>query len=992
MVFHAVTTVPYRPSARMSSVLASRYRAHALDASMGRPEAFRATRLGHIDDLPCTRRARVAPAGAADGGNPTGPTHRPITPPHEGIPRSRIPCTFELGRLRLLATVAVPSRSRGGGGLDLTKWRRFHAVELKVSLALPIRRHRAPGRGGGMKRRETQVLSPARSPFFLTSDGLFGLGCPLEFFLAPATLHSGVFGELVEVGSRRGIPVQESGLGVLSCLLFVKGAVQLGVADERWLLHVPVPLVGGCHRRRTTQELWSSGHGPSRRASADGFIPSPATGVFFDLLQSQRAMELLQHTGASGICPDDGDRRWRCWVLGLSATSPIRNRPSQSSLAHHLLLPLPLGGLIYICGARRRVGMRMVAASSSCLRRGSHPLGTPSLHPLLLLLTSSAFVSVAAPLPSLACTPVPASSLQVMWFQGEGSAALYVHQMCGTWPGLQQGHRVVLLRGTQAACSSCSSEQPRAHGAGISPASPGCAGDNTARERAEAVARAVAYCKDTLRRGGGDVVAPPRPPPSPSLDDWLHHDRQEEIMASAAAYCNGITDSHAPSPSLRPDGGGLSEMPAMEKEAKESTRYPSANRDVSITDADVVHGRDAIDDGPTRLPWSALHTVTPREKGPTRLSVFPVHPTSYQSDAHTTQVKAPLIWSPFAAAAEASSRFGGRPQVQVHAVPGLAAKDNSPPAAAPTTRCLSSPLPLTAPPSPLPSTSMVGRRSNFDTGEAFGLRTGPRIHPCLNPSVRSKDLAARIQACGSASRAGGSASSGLQGITANATRERFLALVSRLWDAQPYIVPAGTCHLVGIVHIRTMFVATLCDSRARCGWHVAAAARLVARDASPQPAAVAARGGVSGFHRTDFQPNLQLRPMLHQRLAAAPAAGAPAARTVVPGELLVRPLPHGVVTYCHLPPSLAPMVSGILILAAGTTGTLAEGRRALGLAWGLARSSVMAAEAAMSSSPSDPMETDELEMRAGSFDEMEFLKIFDGDKDMIGQPEKGTGS
>lgn len=140
---------------------------------------------------------------------------------------------------------------------------------------------------------------------------------------------------------------------------------------------------------------------------------------------------------------------------------------------------------------------------------------------------------------------------------------------------------------------------------------PGCGADDTARERAESVARAVAYCKDTLRRGG---VSPPRPPPSPSLDDWLH-DRQKEIMASAAAYCNECTES--PPSRSRLDGlpagaahggiegrvspprphraGGISEMPAMEKEAKELTGSPSPNRESSITASDVEHGHDTID-------------------------------------------------------------------------------------------------------------------------------------------------------------------------------------------------------------------------------------------------------------------------------------------------------------------------------------------------------------------------------------------------------------
>nr|CAB3502749.1 unnamed protein product [Digitaria exilis] len=123
---------------------------------------------------------------------------------------------------------------------------------------------------------------------------------------------------------------------------------------------------------------------------------------------------------------------------------------------------------------------------------------------------------------------------------------------------------------------------------------------------------------------------------------------------------------------------------------------------------------------------------------------------------------------------EASSRFGGActgfgglRMVQVHAVPSLAVKDNSTPTAAPPARCLSSPLPLTAPPLPLPSTSMVGWRFNFAAAEAFGLRTGVTHSPMPESFRQEAACASRTQQgpggahpCvrihgGSASRAGG---------------------------------------------------------------------------------------------------------------------------------------------------------------------------------------------------------------------------------------------
>nr|CAB3497576.1 unnamed protein product [Digitaria exilis] len=78
-------------------------------------------------------------------------------------------------------------------------------------------------------------------------------------------------------------------------------------------------------------------------------------------------------------------------------------------------------------------------------------------------------------------------------------------------------------------------------------------------------------------------------------------------------------------------------------------------------------------------------------------------------------------------------------------------------------------------------------------------------------------------------------SSGPQGVTANAIREAFLAteegflaLVSRLWEAQPDIATAGTCCLVGVVHNRTLFVANLGDSRAVLGKKVGRTGQIAA--------------------------------------------------------------------------------------------------------------------------------------------------------------------
>jgi hypothetical protein len=65
--------------------------------------------------------------------------------------------------------------------------------------------------------------------------------------------------------------------------------------------------------------------------------------------------------------------------------------------------------------------------------------------------------------------------------------------------------------------------------------------DDTARERAEAVASAVAYCNESLRRGASTA----RLVSSPSLDCWLRGWREE----GAAAHCDGeYGESHCPPP------------------------------------------------------------------------------------------------------------------------------------------------------------------------------------------------------------------------------------------------------------------------------------------------------------------------------------------------------------------------------------------------------------------------------------------------------------
>jgi len=124
--------------------------------------------------------------------------------------------------------------------------------------------------------------------------------------------------------------------------------------------------------------------------------------------------------------------------------------------------------------------------------------------------------------------------------------------------------------------------------------------DDTARERAEAVARAISYCKDTLRRSS----MPPPPSPSPSLDDWLldDRDRQEvKIIASAAEQhcddCRSRDSRPSPTRSRRDqDAGWPIRMQMMAKRFKESpcSSSPSRYRDGSLAaTAAVAHGEES---------------------------------------------------------------------------------------------------------------------------------------------------------------------------------------------------------------------------------------------------------------------------------------------------------------------------------------------------------------------------------------------------------------
>jgi pyruvate dehydrogenase phosphatase len=50
-----------------------------------------------------------------------------------------------------------------------------------------------------------------------------------------------------------------------------------------------------------------------------------------------------------------------------------------------------------------------------------------------------------------------------------------------------------------------------------------------------------------------------------------------------------------------------------------------------------------------------------------------------------------------------------------------------------------------------------------------------------------------------------------------ATDQGFITLVSRQWQLKPVLATVGSCCLVGIVHLKTLFIANLGDSRAVLG-------------------------------------------------------------------------------------------------------------------------------------------------------------------------------
>ena len=154
-----------------------------------------------------------------------------------------------------------------------------------------------------------------------------------------------------------------------------------------------------------------------------------------------------------------------------------------------------------------------------------------------------------------------------------------------------------------------------------SPSPMAAAVDDTARERAESVARAISYCKDTLRRGNSRSrsrsPSPPPPPPSPSLDEWLH-DRQEEITATAAVHWDECSSDPRSSPTRpRRAAGWPLGMQTMAKRFKESpcpcSASPSRDSSLAAAACAVAHDEESPQPhhGHGRLSLLASHPRIP---------------------------------------------------------------------------------------------------------------------------------------------------------------------------------------------------------------------------------------------------------------------------------------------------------------------------------------------------------------------------------------------
>ncbi|CAN6331998.1 unnamed protein product [Urochloa humidicola] len=215
--------------------------------------------------IPPTSSISGRRSGAGDGG---GPGNRRADVHRLGRSRSCLP-TGVVGEARVRSRVCLSAGVAGGawccrGGFPL--WLAFRGGVVEATAA--------------------------------TACGIM-----LRLLLAPMVLLSGAIGEFGSfcLGVRAWIFVACQVRWFLPFCFKDAGCAVGDVVGGR-LDPARFPLGDAGRRRRgRIQELDGLGRGPGRWATADGFISSSGTGVYFGSFQSQRAMELAQFTVALGV-------------------------------------------------------------------------------------------------------------------------------------------------------------------------------------------------------------------------------------------------------------------------------------------------------------------------------------------------------------------------------------------------------------------------------------------------------------------------------------------------------------------------------------------------------------------------------------------------------------------------------------------------------------------------------------------------------------------
>ena len=133
----------------------------------------------------------------------------------------------------------------------------------------------------------------------------------LQLLLAPMVLYSGATGEFGSrcTGVRAWIFVALQVMLLLP-FCFKDARCAVGVVDGGRLDLPRSSLGGGVRRRRAQIQEWDgSGRGPGRWPTANGFIPSLVTGVYFSSFQGLWAMGLVLLKVMPGVFFGGGGRR-----------------------------------------------------------------------------------------------------------------------------------------------------------------------------------------------------------------------------------------------------------------------------------------------------------------------------------------------------------------------------------------------------------------------------------------------------------------------------------------------------------------------------------------------------------------------------------------------------------------------------------------------------------------------------------------------------------